>query len=251
MTSTEASVKIDVLVINPGEWRAQRKTVERGLASMQSLVGGYIEALSLTDEVSAYINEEGKYNGAHRNEAGTALVKHALASVGRQLIPGDFIAGSLVLMGQPDDEGEDTSVPESIVDLLNAVGIKIGAPGEPAIEVHVPEVIESKVTGRERRSMESQLDTSMAEDVKLEVYTSHDKDRKEYRTTTWGVRVGGGWKRMSLMDGLQVAREATPRFSAKGLAEAHEKALLIVRQALVVNPDTFTGILLKTPEGDR
>lgn len=259
MTSTETNVQIDVLVIEPFSWKAQRKTVERGLKSMQQLVGGYIEALFLTDEVSAYINEEGKYNGSHRNEAGTALVKHALSTVGRTLIPGDFIAGPLVLMGQSDDEGEDTSVPESVVELLNAVGVKIGSRNVPAVTVEWPESVSGiaelpvKFTGYERRTLETRIPTSIP-NVWLEITTHHSRERKAFGSLALGVRTNpdeSGPFTSSLyspMDSLRVRTEPVARFSEKGLRLAHAKALIEAFTVAEVSPDAFTGVLLKTPD---
>lgn len=257
MIDTETTT-IDVLVIEPGSWKAQRKTVERGLQSMQSLVGGNIEALSLTDEVSAYINEDGKAEQLPRNEAGDRLVKHALSTVGRGLIPGDWIAGPLVLMGQPDDEGWDTSVPESVLDLLSAVGVKIGDPGEPAVEVMWPEAIGElpvKLTGRERRSLETRIPTGIP-NVWLEITTHHSKERKQFGSLALGVRTfpnESGPFTSSLyspLDSLWIRSEPVARFSVKALREAHTKALIEAFQVASVRPDAFTGVLLKTPNRD-
>lgn len=247
---------IDVLVIQPGSWKAERKTIDGKLDAFQQLVGGYIEALSLTDEVSAYINEEGKLDGLPRNEAADRLVKHALRTVGRGLIPGDYIAGPLVLTGQPDDDGDDQGVPESVVDLLNAVGVKIGAPGEPAVTVTMPDEVPAKITGRERRTLTSRLDTSIDPQVKLEISTSHWRDRKCFSSSAVGVRDKGSERGFtvssySLMDSVTLRREPVARFSEKALRAAHDKALADVRTLLDLNPDTFTGILLKTPGADR
>ena len=250
---TDTAVRtIDVLVIQPGSWVAERQTVEPKLADFQRLVGGLIEALSLTDEVSAYINEEGKLVGLPRNEAGDRVVKHALSTVGRRMIPGDYVAGPLVLTGQPDDEGEDTGVPESVVDLLHAAGVKIGTgqPGESAVTVDLPERIddiEVTLTGRDRRTCQSRLATSIRDDVFLEISTHHDKDRKRFRSTAVGVMVGDIFTRYSLMDFVTVRTEPVARFSEKALRQAHTMALAVVGSSLITSPDTFTGVLLKTP----
>jgi hypothetical protein len=243
---------IDVLVIEPGSWKARRETVEPGLAAMQKLVGGYIEALSLTDEVSAYINEEGKIEGLPRNEAGDRLVKHALSTVGRTMLPGDYVAGPLVLMGQPDDEGYDTGVPESVVDLLQAAKVTIGT--GPAVEVTVPDPIPVERYGRDGRGLITKLPTSIP-NVYLHVSTSHWKDRKAFASFALGVRhlpSDGVFSSelSSPMTSKQLGYERVERFSQKALQAAHEKTLGVVTTALEVDPDAFTDVLMATPERD-
>jgi hypothetical protein len=245
-------VSIDVLVIEPGQWKARRETVEPDLRTFQRLVGGSIEALSLTDEVSAYINEEGKLVDLPRNEAGDRLVKHALSTVGRTMIPGDYVAGPLVLMGQPDDEGEDTGVPESVVELLKAAKVTIGS--GPAVEVTVPDPVPVERYGREGRGLITKLPTSIPS-VFLHVSTSHWKDRKRFSSFVLGVRHlprdGVFSSELSApMSGKTIGAVPVARFSQKDLAAAHETALDVVRLALEVDPDAFTDVLMATPERD-
>lgn len=244
---------IDVLVIEPGSWKATRKTIEPKLDAFRQLVGGNIEALSLTDEVSAYINEEGKLTGLARNEAADRLVKHALSTVGRRMIPGDYVVGPLVLMGQPDNAGYDTGVPESVVDLLNAAGVKIGGDG-PAVTVEVPESIPVEPYGREGRGLISKLPTSIP-DVYLHVSTSHWKDRKQFSSFVLGVRHlprdGVFTSELSApMSGQHIGAEWVERFSQKGLTAAHYNTLQTVRGALANDPDAYTDVLMQTPHRD-
>lgn len=246
---------INVLVIEPGSWVATPRQVEPKLEDFQQLVGGRIEALSLADDVSAYINEEGKFEDLPRNDAADRFVKHALHQVGRMMIPGDFVAGPLVITGQPDDDGYDTSAPERARELLGEVGIRVGEPGTVAVEVTVPDgPIPSRVTGREQRVRRSQFQTSIPQ-VVLRVSTMHSKERRVFSSIALGVRElpsdGIFSSELSApLSSMRIAQEPVARFSQKALAEAHERALLVVRQLLVVNPATFDGVLLATPQRD-
>lgn len=252
MTSTEATVKIDVLVLTPGSFRAEPLTVDRGLRSMQSLVGGSIEALSLGDETSAYINEEGKYKGLDRNDAADRFVRHALSKIGRTMIPGDYIVGPLVLMGQPDDDGEDTSVTDEVRQLLADVGIPIGGEG-PAVTVQRPDNLDSitRPYGREGRGLVTKFPTSIP-GVYLHVSTSHWKDRKAFHSYALGVRhmprEGAFTSELSSpMEGINVRNEPVARFSATKLYEAHRTSLAAVCQALDEGSAQLDKVLLATP----
>ena len=99
---------IKALVLNPGE-PAKLVEIDRTLAAYQAIVGGYIEAVALkvTDEATAYINEEGKLD--HRIEG------NATATSLARLSPGDWIAGPMLILGPCDDEGNDTSVTPEII----------------------------------------------------------------------------------------------------------------------------------------
>lgn len=243
MTST-----IDVLVIEPGEWRARRETITPSLDEFQRLVGGYIEGLPLVGSVDSYINEEGKYNGCQRNEAADQLVRKALTKDGRRLMLGDYIVGPLVLIGPPDDEGDTTSVTAEAEQLLAEVGIPIVDEGQelPPTVILPDGPIESKVTGQDGRTLESRLDTTIHPKVKLEIATAHDKDRKHYYSSVWGVVVGETFIRRVIAPNcmMRLRVEPTPRFSEKGLWNAHTIALALADAELRENPDAFTSVLM-------
>lgn len=108
--------KIKVLVVEPGSATGRIRVIDQSLESFQSLVGGYIEGLTLTEEVSAYINEEGKLRSLPVNVSGDVIIRELLFRSGRHLMPGDVIVGPVVFVGAPDDEeGWDTSVPEDFL----------------------------------------------------------------------------------------------------------------------------------------
>lgn len=73
------------------------------------------------------------------------------------------------------------------------------------------------------RSVKSTFNTDK-ENIILEVTTSHDKDRKHYRTSVWRAHHDGAFISVSIMEDskrdLSVAIP-TARFSQKKLEEAH------------------------------
>jgi len=120
--------QIRVLVIEAGEAgdsSARVATVEQSLEVFQGLVGGDIEGLTLTDEVSAYINETGKARGLAVNTYADALVRYLLHRSGRRLLPGDVIVGPVVFLGPPDSDGYDTDVPDDLIAFVRKLGVDI------------------------------------------------------------------------------------------------------------------------------
>lgn len=77
---------------------------------LNAAVGGWIEAIPLGDNASAYINEEGKLRRLPLNPVATAIAhrKHSIRL-------NDFIVGPMVIVGVPDREGNDTDVPQSMI----------------------------------------------------------------------------------------------------------------------------------------
>ena len=81
------------------------------LKSLQNAVGGYIEAISC-DNLSFFLNEEGKLNNLPMNPLATLLVKHRIGQY-------DYIAGDVVVLGDVDEDGETLGLSfEEISNLL-------------------------------------------------------------------------------------------------------------------------------------
>lgn len=97
------SYPITALVV-PVEGPIRTETIETAdtaLDTLQKLVGGYIEPIDLPTGDTAFIDEEGKLKSYEINpRANDALSGH--------LMPGDFIVGTLVVVGPPDETGETT-----------------------------------------------------------------------------------------------------------------------------------------------
>lgn len=75
-------------------------SAEGSLKVLQNAVGGWVQAIDLTPEVTMWINEEGKLDGLPLNFHGTMFWS---ASFG---FGTDQIVGDIVLTGGTDEEGE-------------------------------------------------------------------------------------------------------------------------------------------------
>lgn len=112
---------IKVLVLKHDDDTAHLQEVEGSLADFQKIVGGLIEAFPVGRFGNMYLNDEGKLLGLPYNHNAQAL----LAEVGQRMLPGDFIVGDVVLTGDPDSEGNDTSVSPVLLNLVQGMGIPI------------------------------------------------------------------------------------------------------------------------------
>ncbi|WP_367404010.1 DUF3846 domain-containing protein [Kocuria marina] len=76
----------------------------RLLNALQTTVGGYVEVVTLTRlGADMYLNEEGKVMSLPVNERATWLAR----ALGAHLIPGDCIAGDVLILGGPDEDGDN------------------------------------------------------------------------------------------------------------------------------------------------
>lgn len=87
-----------VVVKNPGE-RAEIRLIDNDTASLQKIVGGYIEAIRPWPDAHAYVNEEGKLKGLERNF----------------LYGSDIIVGPAVF-SKADEEGDEIGFTEREAD---------------------------------------------------------------------------------------------------------------------------------------
>jgi len=78
--------------------------------------GGLLQLLQLTDDASAWIDEEGKLKGMPFNALATELCSHL--QVG--LAPTDFINGTMLVVGS-DEDGESTDCPDHILNSLKLI----------------------------------------------------------------------------------------------------------------------------------
>lgn len=102
----------DAIVIHPDRVEHYRGPLY--LQNMQKLLDGYIEAIDARfadlPPATGWLNEEGKMKGLPANPAATAIL---VESGG---IPGDVVAGPMVLTGVPDAFGETQPVPMAWVE---------------------------------------------------------------------------------------------------------------------------------------
>jgi len=71
------------------------------LGTLQSLVGGFIEGVAVSDTVAAFVNEEGKIEQLATNP----VAEYVGRSMGMQIITGDYLVGTVVFTGAPDARG--------------------------------------------------------------------------------------------------------------------------------------------------
>ena len=92
------------------------------LSQMQAAVGGWVEAVDMTDTLTMWVDEEGKLAGKPINPVANQVV----GSYRVGLMPGDFIVGDVLLTGFDQDSGEVTPLPVYAVELITLI-----APGCP------------------------------------------------------------------------------------------------------------------------
>jgi hypothetical protein len=85
----------------------------------RAIGGGYLEALAVGHDFTAYIDEDGKAKELEQNLVATKVVCTMLSKVGRVMFPGDFISGTLVIVGvRPSEDPEEglleCDVPEHV-----------------------------------------------------------------------------------------------------------------------------------------
>lgn len=91
--------KISVLIKEPGK-DAYRKEIDNTLESLQREVGGYIEAMTIADDLVLICDEEGKLKNKPANFA----------------FYGDVFIGTVILAGA--DEDDFKSLPECTEELI-------------------------------------------------------------------------------------------------------------------------------------
>lgn len=93
---------------------------EGSLEKLQKAVGGYVQAIDLSEGVTMWCNEEGKMMSLPHNPFGQAFweVAFPVSEFGRT----DYIVGDIVLTGGADDEGDTLGLTsEEIDELLKSV----------------------------------------------------------------------------------------------------------------------------------
>lgn len=112
---------IKALVLPHDDDTAHVRLITPDLRTLQGLVGGMFQVIPLAGRGDMWLNEEGKLHGLPRNHNADAV----LAAVGQELLPGDYIVGTVVLTGTADGEGEATSVSNTVLGIVEGLGIPI------------------------------------------------------------------------------------------------------------------------------
>lgn len=102
---------IKAIVITPTELpKVVEVDQKNSYNQIKQIIGGWLEAIPIGHDAIAYIDEEGKIKADCQpiNAIATAIAN----------IPGDYIRGPMVIFGRADDEGNETDVPERLVNLI-------------------------------------------------------------------------------------------------------------------------------------
>lgn len=94
--------------------KAQEINLKEGasqLAVLQDAVGGYIEAVDLSDNLTMWVNEEGKLNGLPINPMATMLWEKHFGFT-------DVIVGNVIFTGGTGSEGETLGLDEQTAEEL-------------------------------------------------------------------------------------------------------------------------------------
>lgn len=86
-----------------------------GLKDLQETVGGLIESLPLRDGADVYVNEEGKYT-CYPNIFATFIMQ-----INKRLNVGDYVSGNMIIVGAPDEDGNDTDIPQWVEELVEGI----------------------------------------------------------------------------------------------------------------------------------
>jgi hypothetical protein len=109
------TVLLHAVQIPQDEDRPLYKVAVDGLSGMQEAVGGYIQVIDLTPlNASLVLDEEGKLKSKEINRRATLLFWLLFPSIRHR----DVVVGDAIIIGQPDEQGNSTDVPESLVKLL-------------------------------------------------------------------------------------------------------------------------------------
>lgn len=91
-------------------------------ATLSRAVGGMIEAVTLPNGLTLWVNEEGKMDGLPVNDYATKLFTSAFgAGV-------DIIVGNAIITGGADDEGETLGLTDKEVSILVSDLLYAGSP---------------------------------------------------------------------------------------------------------------------------
>jgi hypothetical protein len=83
--------------------------IESSLGAFQAVVGGYIEGV-INSVATMYVNEEGILRRLPFNYVASMFANNLLGRQGMQLF------GPALILGPPDDEGNDTDVRPAVVE---------------------------------------------------------------------------------------------------------------------------------------
>lgn len=92
--------------------------IEDSLEVLQGLVDGFIQGFGISGRWYAYCDENGVYNSKPINW----LATHAARSMGWS---GGVLLGDIVFLGYADENGNDTDVPQEVVEAIAATADRL------------------------------------------------------------------------------------------------------------------------------
>jgi len=90
---------------------------DNALGKLQGAVGGYVQAIDLSDTVTMWLNEEGKLTGLPHNLLGQMHWDKAFGP------DTDTVMGDVVFTGGVDDEGDTVGLTERQLSDLTAIAV--------------------------------------------------------------------------------------------------------------------------------
>lgn len=105
-------MNINAIVIYPDSTFTVGPT-DASLKGLQTIVGGYIEAVNAKD-TTMFVNEEGKLNGSEFNPLATAL----WWTLAPYMTGVDALFGPVVVLGPVDANGDETAVSADTLNVL-------------------------------------------------------------------------------------------------------------------------------------
>ena len=90
------------------------------LKTIQEYIGGWIEAISFGPDNGhffAYADEEGKLKDLPENKTVTQFWYNS----GQTVLLGDYIAGNVLFFGEVDESGDETDVPDDVIEFFMEV----------------------------------------------------------------------------------------------------------------------------------
>lgn len=118
--------KLRVLEIQPGDDEAVARTVDLDYDYLRNFVGGFIEHGMLANgelpsqRLGFYVHEEGLIIGLPDNWLATAL--YNATHTGGSGYP---IAGPMIVVGGPDEEGDELGVSDAWIAALRNIGLAV------------------------------------------------------------------------------------------------------------------------------
>jgi hypothetical protein len=97
------------------------------LQTLQTAVGGWVQAIDLASDLSMWCNEEGKLNSLPHNPYAQFMWDKVFGA------HTDYLVGDIVLTGGTDSEGETIGLTQEQVDIIKAVTAKVQKFVEPSI----------------------------------------------------------------------------------------------------------------------